>query len=119
ELSHQLVEVSERLLGLRVAPVRLSHAQVGVAETERVLVVFLGGDEVAAHLSGGIEEGNLALRVLRVDDAEGALDAVLANEAVVVFCSWLDAEAATRELLERVQGSAWFSAVVPVVLTSG
>lgn len=119
ELSDQLVEVTERLLGLRAPAVRLTQSQSEVPEETTTPVVMLGGAEVAERLSVGADSQNLALRVVRVDSADEAIEAITGNDAVAVFCSWNDAELPTRELLQRVQSSAWLSAVVPVVLTSG
>jgi hypothetical protein len=120
ELSDQLVDVTMRLLGLHSASPPLSQPTSDVAGDEaRTPVVMLGGAEVSAILERAISEQGLALRVIRATSTDDAVVAVTNDDAVAVFCSWEDAEVATRELLHRVQGSAWLSSVVPVVLTSG
>lgn len=120
DLSDHLVEVVGRLLGVHAASVRLSVAQPDdVDDSGRTPVVLLGGPEVAAVLERSVETQGLALRVIRVANAEGAVSAITNDDALAVFCSWEDAEAQTRELLHRVQGSSWLASIVTVVLTSG
>ncbi len=123
ELSDQLVEVVERILGLRSPAVRLAEpvATEGPdeAEAERIPLVVIGSPQTATLLEQAISEGHLGLRVVAVTGADQAIDVVTHDEAPAVFCSWLEKEGATRELLHRVQGSAWLSSLVTVVLTSG
>lgn len=120
ELSYQLVDLGVRLLGLHTATAPLSQATASdIDDSDRVPVVMLGGAEVTARLEQAVAEQGLGLRVIRVTGADGAVSAVTGDDAMAVFCSWEDAEVPTRELLHRVQGSAWLSSVVPVVLTSG
>lgn len=123
ELSDQLVEVVERLLGLRGPAVRLAEpvtsADPDEPDVARTPLVVIGSPQLAQLLDQAISEGRLALRVVPVTGADQAIDVVTHDEAPAVFCSWLDKESATRELLHRVQGSAWLSSLITVVLTSG
>jgi hypothetical protein len=119
DLSNHLVEVVFRLLGVHASSVRLSQAQPDVDESLRMPVVLLGGGDLAGLLEASVDTQGLALRVLRVANAEEAVSAITNEDALAVFCSWEDAEAQTRELLHRVQSSSWMSTIVTIVLTSG
>jgi hypothetical protein len=119
ELSEQLVEVVERLLGLRTAGVRLSQAQAEVDPADTTSLIVLGGKPLGDLVEVAIAEGELALRVVRVTKAEDVIDAVAREDAPAVFASWLDNEPQTRDLLHRAQSSAWLSSLVTIVLTSG
>lgn len=119
ELSDQLVEVVERLLGLRTPAVKLSEPHTVADGSTATPLVVLGGKPLCELIEAAIVEGDLGLRVVRVAKAERALDAATREDAPAVFASWLDAEIETRELLHRAQGSAWLSSMVTIVLTSG
>jgi hypothetical protein len=119
EVADQLVEVAERILGLRSSAVKLSQVQPDVDDSDRTPVVFLGGKEGADLLAAAVASAGLALRPIRVATSQQAIDAVTHDDALAVFCSWADAEPQTRELLHRAGSSAWLSSVVSVILTSG
>jgi hypothetical protein len=119
ELSNHLVEVVARLLGVHASSVRLSQPQPDIDESGGTPVVLLGGVELAKLLEASVSAEGLALRVIQVSDAAGAVSAITHDDALAVFCAWEDAEAATRELLHRVQSSSWLGSIVTIVLTSG
>jgi hypothetical protein len=119
DLSDHLVEVVGRLLGVHASSVRLSQAQPDADDAGGTPVVLLGGAELAALLERSVSAEGIALRVIRVSDAQEAVEAVTHEDAIAVFCAWEDAEPATRELLHRVQSSSWMASIVTIVLTSG